>query len=103
MLTAITTPNASAISSAVAPCLHAAWTCRDAAVALACDTNHQRNQFARLCVEPSGLGAGVTQLAIAPHGLRAQLPEIADCVQQLLAVLIPIEHHRPPLFLSALA
>ena len=41
--------------------------CRDAPVALACDTDCERNQFARLRVEPSGLGAGVTQLAIAPQ------------------------------------
>ena len=70
--------------------------CRDAPVALACDTHRKRNQFARLRVEPSGLCTGVTQLAIAAHGLRAEPPEIANGLQQLLAILIPVEHHRPP-------
>ena len=55
---------------------------RDAAVALACDTHRQCNQFARLRVEPRGLGAGVTQIPIAPHGLRAEPAEIVNRLQQ---------------------
>jgi hypothetical protein len=51
------------------------YMCRDR---MACRTNRQRNQFARLRVEPSSLGAGVTQLAMAPHRLRAEPPEIAN-------------------------
>ena len=57
--------------------------CRDAAVALAYDTNRERIQFAPLRVEPSGLGAGFTQLPNSPARPLAEPPEIVNRLQQI--------------------
>jgi hypothetical protein len=67
---------------------------RVAAIALASDTDGDRDELSRLCVETSGLGAGVTQLTVSAYRLGSQPAEVSNTSERFLPVPIPVEHHR---------
>ena len=66
----------------------------DAAVTANSYRNSKCNQFARLGPEQILLLPRCTEADISPHRLRAEASDLTGPGSQLLAIFIPIEHHK---------
>src|SRR6267378_442226 len=65
----------------------------DAAVAAQAHRNRQRNQFTHLGVQLARLAARIAQRAVASDRIGTQRGDLADRVEQLRLVVIPVKHH----------
>src|SRR5688572_8049669 len=75
----------------------------DASIALARHRDPQGDQLSHLGIQLRGLVSRVTELAITPDCAEAQLAEFTDARENLLVILVPIQHFTPPVRKQAVA
>ena len=75
---------------------------RDAAVAAQGDGDRERNEFARLFTEVTGLLTGPAQGGVAPDDIGVELAETADSGDEPLPICIPVQHVHDALLFDAM-